>query len=201
MIFCSTPSRSPTELVSRWGEAVIIVWISRWRLPFLGLMLIVVLSCAHGIAAPALPATPTAAESLELTPNAPETLWAVGDAATCRSHRDDAVASFLATRRGTIALLGDLAYEKGKPSEFRDCFDPLYGVLRERIRPAVGNHEYGMKGARGTLTTSPARPVNLAKVGTPMTLTDGTSWCSTPTVKRLEGATEIRPNINGWHET
>lgn len=112
-------------------------------------MLIVVLSCAHGIEVPALPATPTAAESLELTPNAPETLWAVGDAATCRSHRDDAVASFLATRRGTIALLGDLAYEKGKPSEFRDCFDPLYGVLRERIRPAVGNHEYGMKGARG----------------------------------------------------
>jgi len=83
------------------------------------------------------------------TPDMPAILWAVGDAATCRSKKDDAVARFLAEQTGTIALLGDVVYEKGTATEFRRCFDPLYGTMRDRLRPAVGNHEYKTTKARG----------------------------------------------------
>lgn len=100
----------------------------------------------------AAPAPPTANPPVT-TPSAivttTVTLWAVGDAATCGTDRDDAVARFLANQEGLIALLGDVVYEKGTSTEFGRCFDPIYGQLKDRLRPAVGNHEYGTRGAQG----------------------------------------------------
>jgi len=46
-------------------------------------------------------------------------------------------------------VLGDLAYERGTDAEFRRCFAPSWGRYRTRIRPALGNHEYGTAGAAG----------------------------------------------------
>jgi hypothetical protein len=79
--------------------------------------------------------------------DAPAVLWAVGDAASCASRHDDAVAAFLARQPGAILLLGDVVYEKGSASEFQRCFDPIYAPLRDRLRPVVGNHECRTAGA------------------------------------------------------
>jgi acid phosphatase type 7 len=50
---------------------------------------------------------------------------------------------------GTVAVLGDAAYQKGTPDEFARCYEPTWGRHRARTRPAVGNHEYGTPGAAG----------------------------------------------------
>lgn len=46
-----------------------------------------------------------------------------------------------------ILAVGDLAYRRGTPSDFADCFDPIWGGLHDRILPAPGNHEYYTPGA------------------------------------------------------
>ena len=81
--------------------------------------------------------------------SAPEILLAVGDAASCDKPADDAVAELASRLPGTIALLGDTVYEHGTAAEYRDCFDPVWGPMKSRIRPAPGNHEYGTQDAAG----------------------------------------------------
>lgn len=69
-------------------------------------------------------------------------LLAVGDIGFCDYNNDELVAKLIKDLPGTIALLGDTAYENGTWEEFMNCFDPAWGELKSRIRPAVGNHEY-----------------------------------------------------------
>ena len=76
-------------------------------------------------------------------------LYAVGDIASCRVTADERVAALLARRRGTIAILGDAVYDRGTRAEYRECFDPAWGPLRARLRPAPGNHDYQTPGAAG----------------------------------------------------
>ncbi|HKO32769.1 MAG TPA: metallophosphoesterase [Candidatus Limnocylindria bacterium] len=85
-------------------------------------------------------------------PPEPQVLLAVGDVATCESGADDAVAALASRLPGTIALLGDTVYDDGSTPEFRECFDPSWGQMRSRIRPAVGNHEYHTDAASGFFT-------------------------------------------------
>lgn len=73
---------------------------------------------------------------------------AVGDIATCARPDDEAVAALFEKIPGPILTLGDTVYESGSVQEFADCFDPAWGRYRERIRPAVGNHEYLTSGAK-----------------------------------------------------
>jgi alkaline phosphatase len=83
-------------------------------------------------------------------PNAPddaEVLLAVGDTGSCSGSADDAVADLASQLPGPIALLGDLAYPDGTADDFRDCFGGAWGELRDRLRPAPGNHEYNTAGA------------------------------------------------------
>jgi len=77
------------------------------------------------------------------------TLLAVGDVGSCNGDADEAVAALAARLPGTIALLGDIAYDNGSSSDFATCFDPAWGALRPRIRPAPGNHEYQTADASG----------------------------------------------------
>jgi hypothetical protein len=104
-------------------------------------------SLAQPSALPSLP-VPTGQPSGS-APARPEVLLAVGDVADCTQSADEAVARLAARLDGTIALLGDTVYESGSPAEFRTCFNPAWGPMRSRIRPAVGNHEYGTDGAGG----------------------------------------------------
>jgi len=69
-------------------------------------------------------------------------LLAVGDIGSCDGGEDEKVASLASRLPGTIAILGDIAYPDGSPTDFASCFDPAWGPMRDRIRPAPGNHEY-----------------------------------------------------------
>ncbi len=72
----------------------------------------------------------------------PPTLIAVGDIASCSSNGDERTAALVSTLPGTIAVLGDIAYENGTARDFADCFNPSWGRFVPRIRAALGNHEY-----------------------------------------------------------
>jgi hypothetical protein len=77
-------------------------------------------------------------------------LLAAGDIAECDNQGDEATARLLAEYpTATIAALGDLAYQRGTPEQFRRCFAPSWGRFRNRIRPAPGNHDHATKDAAG----------------------------------------------------
>jgi hypothetical protein len=69
-------------------------------------------------------------------------LLAVGDIGTCDDTNDDSVEQLAAQLPGAIALLGDIVYPDGGIGDYRKCFNPAWGPLRERIHPAQGNHDF-----------------------------------------------------------
>jgi hypothetical protein len=74
---------------------------------------------------------------------------AAGDISSCSNDGDEQTAKLLDAQSGTVATLGDNAYESGSTTEFANCFNPTWGRHKARIKPAVGNHEYGTAGAAG----------------------------------------------------
>lgn len=85
------------------------------------------------------------ATALSLLAPAP-TLVAAGDIASCRSSGDERTADLVARTPGTVAVLGDIVYERGTAAEFRNCYS--WRRFRGRTRAALGNHEYGSPGAQ-----------------------------------------------------
>jgi hypothetical protein len=83
---------------------------------------------------------------LELGP--PPTLVAAGDIAG-DTPGDEQTAALLDQIPGTVAALGDLAYENGSLAEFQTWYAPWWGRAYARTRPAPGNHEYLTAGAAG----------------------------------------------------
>jgi hypothetical protein len=69
-------------------------------------------------------------------------LIAAGDIAECKGNGAERTAKLLDRLEGTIAALGDNAYESGTLDEYLDCYAPTWGRHRARTRPTVGNHEY-----------------------------------------------------------
>lgn len=69
-------------------------------------------------------------------------MLAVGDIASCETDGDEKVAEIAKQRGGRIALLGDVVYPSATAQLLRDCFDPAWGSMADRFRPALGNHEY-----------------------------------------------------------
>lgn len=80
---------------------------------------------------------------------ATEVLLAVGDIGSCQGSADEVVAELASRLPGTIALLGDTAYDDGTAEEFAQCFDPAWGPLLDRMRPTPGNHDFLTEGAAG----------------------------------------------------
>lgn len=76
-------------------------------------------------------------------------LLAVGDIGSCDGTDDEALADLASRLPGTIALLGDIVYPDGSPTDFAACFEPAWGELLPRIRPAAGNHDYQTTDAHG----------------------------------------------------
>lgn len=76
-------------------------------------------------------------------------LAAVGDIGECGSRAVEATARLAANSSGEIVLAGDLAYMHGSMQDFIRCFEPFWGILRGRLRPVPGNHEYETPGAAG----------------------------------------------------
>ena len=75
------------------------------------------------------------------TPEPAATLIAAGDIAACALDGDSATAALVTGLDGTVATLGDHVYPDGSDETFAECYDPAWGSLRDRTRPAVGNHD------------------------------------------------------------
>ena len=71
-----------------------------------------------------------------------EVLLAVGDIGSCDGNADEKVAELASELPGTIALLGDTVYPNATARTLADCLQPAWGPMLDRIRPAVGNHDY-----------------------------------------------------------
>jgi len=73
-----------------------------------------------------------------------------GGAGTANACRMKATADLLVGRDlAAVLALGDLQYEDGALSKFRQSYDPTWGRLKALTHPAVGNHEYGTRDAAG----------------------------------------------------
>lgn len=101
----------------------------------------------------------------------PVTLWAAGDIAQCGVEGARQTGEFLRRQSGPILALGDLAYPKGRPEDFANCFAPAWGTLNARLIPVPGNHEYGTPGAAGyfeyfgSAAGEPGRPWHSRRIG------------------------------------
>jgi hypothetical protein len=110
------------------------------------------LATAHAPTLPMAAPSTTPSASAGPVPSGPPPdalLLAVGDIASCDVSADELVGELAARLEGTIALLGDIAYPRGSNDDFASCFDPTWGPMRPRLRPAPGNHEYETKDASG----------------------------------------------------
>ena len=72
-----------------------------------------------------------------------------GDVAMCGVPEAEMTAKLLEGISGTVVALGDLAYPSGSASDFANCYDPTWGRVKSRTRPAPGNHDYETPGAAG----------------------------------------------------
>jgi hypothetical protein len=74
-------------------------------------------------------------------------LIGAGDIADCSNLSGaESTARLLEANPGTVMALGDLAYPNGTADDFR-CYDKTWGRVKDRTRPAVGNHEFHSSGA------------------------------------------------------
>src|SRR5919204_6202050 len=76
-------------------------------------------------------------------------LVGAGDIATCDGSKDERTGELLDSIAGTVFTAGDNAYESGTAQEFATCYDPAWGRVKDRTRPAPGNHEYNVPAATG----------------------------------------------------
>ncbi len=106
---------------------------SRWR----GLTCILVLAVAV-LAWTQLGQLPLPASSASTG----QVLIAAGDIVSCTSPVAQATAQLVSNLEGTVAAVGDLAYDSGTTTEFKNCYDPTWGRFKARTRPVPGNHEY-----------------------------------------------------------
>jgi acid phosphatase type 7 len=88
---------------------------------------------------------PAAAPADDAKENA--VLIGAGDIADCSNLAGaEATAKLLEVNPGTVMALGDLAYPNGTAENFK-CYDQTWGRVKNRTRPAVGNHEFHSQGA------------------------------------------------------
>ncbi len=100
-----------------------------------------------------LPGNQTPIATIPTTPPSGSTWVNVfGDTGWCGSPVMTHIARLLESLGGDVLLAGDLAYDRGTLDEFRRCFDPDFGRLRERSWAVPGNHEYMTAGAAGFFT-------------------------------------------------
>jgi hypothetical protein len=153
------------ETLRRYSGTLIIVLV------VLGLALLITSRLKPGQVNPG--ASDSASASATATPGGSQTavpsgtageaiLLAVGDIAYCGGSADEQVGNLAARLPGTIALLGDNAYDDGSSADYAKCFDPTWGGFLDRIRPVPGNHEYETKEASAYFAYFGAR---VGKVG------------------------------------
>src|SRR5512143_3907861 len=93
------------------------------------------------------PSASTGANAPSSSPPGSVVVIAAGDIASCSSTGDTATAKLVEGIAGTVVTLGDSVYDNGTAREFSRCYDPTWGLARDRTRPAPGNHDYNTAGA------------------------------------------------------
>jgi acid phosphatase type 7 len=107
-----------------------------------GLYLVVFLILTSVVFAPAHPGSVAASDTENEV-----VLIGAGDIADCSDLAGaEATAKLLEANPGTVMALGDLAYPNGTAEDFK-CYDKTWGRVKDRTRPAVGNHEFHSSGA------------------------------------------------------
>jgi hypothetical protein len=102
-------------------------------------------------------------------------LVGAGDISECGLSGDSLTADLLARYPGaTLFTAGDNTYQTGAARQYRNCFNPTWGLYKDRIHPAPGNHDWATAGAQGYFAYFGAA------AGTP-----GMGWYSF--------------DLNGWH--
>jgi hypothetical protein len=96
---------------------------------------------------PAVPADPVigAAGDIACDPGDP----AVHGRTTTRCQMKATSDLLLSLKPAAVLALGDLQYEDGALTKFRQSYGPTWGRLKSITRPAVGNHEYMTRRAWG----------------------------------------------------
>ena len=79
------------------------------------------------------------------------TLAGAGDIARCDRDADERTAVLLEAQDGFVFTTGDNAYPSGSATQFRECYGPSWGRLRDRTFPALGNHDWDTGSAAGYL--------------------------------------------------
>jgi hypothetical protein len=74
-----------------------------------------------------------------------------GDIGDCDTTDDTATGKLLDGIAGTVFTAGDNAYPSGRAKDFQDCYDPVWGRVRDRTRPSPGNHDWLTKDLKGYL--------------------------------------------------
>ncbi len=75
---------------------------------------------------------------------------ACGTGSTGASCKQQATSDLLLSLNPDLVLaFGDTQYESGTLNDFKHSFDPTWGRLKAKLRPAPGNHEYLTSGASG----------------------------------------------------
>ena len=92
--------------------------------------------------APPAPSASAAAEAV---------IVGAGDIGDCDTTDDTATGKLLDGIEGTVFTAGDNAYPSGRAKDFQDCYDPVWGRVRDRTRPAPGNHDWLTKDLKGYL--------------------------------------------------
>jgi acid phosphatase type 7 len=107
-----------------------------------GFYLVVLLTLAVLVLAPIFPSSAARSDA-----GKEAVLIGAGDIADCSDLSGaEATAKLLEANSGTVMALGDLAYPNGAPEDFK-CYDKTWGRVKNRTRPAVGNHELHSTGA------------------------------------------------------
>lgn len=78
-------------------------------------------------------------------------VWAFGDHSRCPNGQgaNPAARDVVAVDNAPLLMLGDQATPSGSIDEYNNCFDPVWGALKPRMKPVPGNHEYNTPGAAG----------------------------------------------------
>ena len=116
----------------------------------LALMALVFTTLAAACPAPASAARTAVVAYLPIIAvNRPDVLLGAGDIADCATGWDEQTAGLVNAISGTVVTMGDNVYENGTPDEFKNCYDPSWGLFKDRTRPAPGNHDYNTAAAAG----------------------------------------------------
>jgi hypothetical protein len=68
-------------------------------------------------------------------------LVGAGDIASCLWFGDALTGRMLDSIPGTVFTVGDNVYQKGTEAQYRDCYDPVWGRVKARTYPSMGNHD------------------------------------------------------------